>query len=72
MVSILFIIYYIDIIVLQKAVSSAKEPYFGKFMTFMGPLIDKLKFVSFGSKLYSKLMSNYPDLKKYKKSTYKN
>jgi len=40
-------------------------------MMYMGPLVEKLKFVNFGSKLYSKLMLNYPDLKKYKKITTK-
>ena len=31
--------------------------------------MEKLKFVSFGSKLHSKLLTNYPDLKKVKKVT---
>jgi len=42
-------------------------------MTFLGPLIEKLKNVSFGSKLYNKLIQNYPDIKKckFKKGTVK-
>lgn len=35
-------------------------------MLYLGPLVDKLKNVSFGSKLYNKLLQNYPEIKKPK------
>jgi len=35
-------------------------------MIYLGPLVDKLKNVSFGSKLYNKLMQSYPEIKKPK------
>ena len=68
-----FFIIIFKILVLQKALSCSKEPYFSKFMIFLGPLIEKLKNVSFGSKLYNKLIQNYPDIKKpkFKKSAVK-
>jgi hypothetical protein len=41
-------------------------------MTYLGPLMENLKLVAFGSKLYNKLIQNYPEIKKYKgrKSSY--
>lgn len=55
-------------IVLQKAISCSKGQQFNKFMTYLAPLMDKLKYAPFGTKLHSKLLNNYPDLKKIKKT----
>jgi hypothetical protein len=48
--------------VLQKALAFAKEPYFSVFITSIKPFMDKLRTLNFGAKLYSKLLSLYPDL----------
>ena len=47
---------------IQKALSVAKEPLFSKYIQTLVPIIDRLKTVSFGSKLYHKLVSSYPEI----------
>jgi hypothetical protein len=49
-------------LVLQKALACAKEPCFSIFINSIKPNMEKLRTLNFGSKLYTKLMSLYPDL----------
>ena len=51
--------------VIQRALSIAKEPYKTRLIEIIGPLLENLKILSYGNKLYSKLINNYPDLIKY-------
>jgi len=48
--------------VIQKALSVAKEPHFCQYIQTIVPIIDKLRSVSFGTKLYHKLISTYPEI----------
>jgi hypothetical protein len=54
-----FLIY---ILVLQKAMASAKEKYLDIFITTIAPILDRLKSVQFGPKLHTKLLSSYEKL----------
>jgi len=48
--------------VIQKALSVAKQPFFDQYIQTIVPLIDKLRGVPFGTKLYHKLISTYPEI----------
>lgn len=48
--------------VVQKALSVAKEPHYSKYIQTIVPIIDKLKTVSFGPKLYHKLINTYREI----------
>ena len=48
--------------VIQKALSVAKEPYYIKYIRAIVPIIDKLNTVSFGPKLYNKLINSYREI----------
>ena len=51
--------------VLQKIISFSKEPFTSKYLSIIGPLMNKLNLYSFGQKLYNKLLSSFPDLSNY-------
>ena len=53
--------------VLQKTMSIAKEPYRTKFFSMVGPIMENLKVLTFGQKLYNKLLSSFPELNIYVK-----
>ena len=53
--------------VLQKTISISKEPYRSKFLNMVGPIMGNLKVLSFGQKLYNKLLSTFPELHNYVK-----
>lgn len=48
--------------VIQKAMSFAREPYYSRYISTIIPLVDKLKLVSFGPKLYHKLLNTYKEI----------
>lgn len=50
-------------IVLQKALISATEPYKTIFFNTIAPHLEKLQNLPFGQKLYAKLLTIYPELK---------
>ena len=50
--------------VIQKALSVSKEPYYSIYIRTIVPIIDKLKTVSFGPKLYNKLINSYREIGK--------
>ena len=58
--------------VLQKTMSIAKEPYKSKFFSIVGPIMENLKVLTFGQKLYNKLLSSFPELNIYVKGNNKN
>ena len=51
--------------VLQKVMNLSKEPLTNKYISYIGPLMKNLSNYSFGSKLYNKLISNFPCLSNY-------
>ena len=53
--------------VLQKTISLAKEPFKSKFFSMVGPIMENLKVLTFGQKLYNKLLSSFPELNIYVK-----
>jgi len=48
--------------VVQKAFSAAKEPYYSAYVKTIYPLMEKLRSVPFGPKLYNKFLSFSPEL----------
>jgi hypothetical protein len=50
------------ILVLQKALSYAKEPFFSIYINSIKPYMEKLRSLNFGSKLFTKLLTLYPAL----------
>lgn len=48
--------------------SISKEPYKTELFHYVGSIIEKLQFVSFGPKLYNKLISSFPELSQYMKN----
>jgi hypothetical protein len=58
--------------VLQKTMILAKEPFKSKFFLMVGPIMENLKVLSFGQKLYNKLLSTFPELNSYVKANNKN
>ena len=54
--------------VLQKTMSIANEPYRTKFIQMVGPYLENLKMLTFGLKLYNKLLTSFPELYAYTKS----
>ena len=58
--------------VLQKTISISKEPYRSKFFNMVGPIMGNLKVLSFGQKLYNKLLSTFPELQNYVKGNNNN
>ena len=57
--------------VIQKALQIADEPYYSIFIENIGPLLGKLKSLSFGAKLYTKFINNYSEFADYvNKSSY--
>ena len=54
--------------VLQKTMIIAKEPFRSKFFAIVGPIMENLKVLSFGQKLYNKLLSSFPELNIYVKA----
>ena len=46
--------------VLQKTMSIANEPYRTKFIQMVGPYLENLKMLTFGLKLYNKLLTSFP------------
>lgn len=59
------------LLVLQKAMSLANEPYYSVFINTIGPILESLKNLKFGVKLYSKLYSKFPELKAFVKENNK-
>ena len=53
--------------VLQKTISLAKEPFKSKFFSMVGPIMENLKVLTFGQKLYNKFLSSFPELNIYVK-----
>ena len=53
--------------VLQKTMILAKEPFRSKFFSMVGPIMENLKVLTFGQKLYNKLLSSFPELNIYVK-----
>jgi hypothetical protein len=53
--------------VLQKVMLLSKEPFRTKFFNIIGPIMENLKVLSFGPKLYNKLLSTFPALNMYVK-----
>jgi hypothetical protein len=53
--------------VLQKTMTLAKEPFRSKFFSMVGPIMENLKVLTFGQKLYNKLLSSFPELNIYVK-----
>lgn len=51
--------------VIQRALSIAKEPYRTRLYEFIAPKLDSLRFLSFGNKLYNKLITTYPEIIMY-------
>ena len=51
--------------VLQRALSIATEPYRSVLLELIAPKMESLKIISFGKKLYNKLISSYPELNMY-------
>ncbi|MCQ2818272.1 MAG: hypothetical protein MJ252_13475 [archaeon] len=51
--------------VIQRALIVAQEPYMRTLIEYIGPLLPGLKMVSFGNKLFTKLLKNYPELLMY-------
>lgn len=51
--------------VIQKALYISYEPYYSVFIENIGPILEKMKHLSFGAKLYTKLLNNYPELSEY-------
>ena len=51
--------------VLQKVMSLSKEPLTSKYISIVGPLLEKLSSYSFGPKLFNKLLSSFPALSSY-------
>ena len=51
--------------VLQKIISLSKEPFTSKYLSIIGPLMNKLNLYSFGQKLFNKLITSFPDLSNY-------
>lgn len=43
----------------------SKEPYYTIFINSIGPIMDKLKHLNFGHRLYIKLLNTYPELNSY-------
>ena len=54
--------------VLQKTMSISKEPYRTKFIQMVGPYLENLKMLTFGLKLYNKLLNTFPELYAYTKN----
>jgi hypothetical protein len=54
--------------VLQKTMMLAKEPYRMKFIQMVGPYLENLKVLTFGQKLYNKLLVSFPELAVYAKT----
>jgi hypothetical protein len=54
--------------VLQKTMSLAKEPYRTRFIQMVGPYLENLKVLTFGQKLYNKLLVTFPELTVYAKT----
>lgn len=48
--------------VLQKTMMLAKEPYRTRFFELVGPIMDNVKVLPFGQKLYNKLLATFPEL----------
>ena len=51
--------------VLQKVIALSKEPLTSKYLEMVGPLMVNLSSLSFGQRLYNKLISSYPNLLMY-------
>ena len=51
--------------VLQKVISLSKEPLTSKYIEIVGPLMKNLSNISFGQKLYNRLIVNFPSLSAY-------
>jgi hypothetical protein len=58
--------------VLQKAMSLAREPFRSLFIQMVGPSLENIKVLSFGQKLYYKLLSMFPELSAYTRNENKN
>jgi hypothetical protein len=58
--------------VLQKAMSLAREPFRSLFIQMVGPSLENIKVLSFGQKLYYKLLSMFPELSVYTRNENKN
>ena len=54
--------------VLQKTMMLAKEPYRTKFFEMVGPIMENVKVLPFGQKLYNKLLATFPELYIYIKN----
>lgn len=52
-------------LVLQKALACAREPFYSVYITAICPLLENLRTLNFGSKLYVKLKQTYPELNAY-------
>ena len=57
--------------VLQKVMILSKEPFKSKFFNIVAPLMDNLTNLSFGQKIYNKLLSSFPELNTYVKNNNK-
>ena len=51
--------------VLQKVISLSKEPLTTKYLEMIGPLMKNLNNISFGQKLYNRLIISFPNLSTY-------
>ncbi len=51
--------------VIQKALQIADEPYYSIFIENIAPVLGDLRNLSFGAKLYTKFINNYPEFADY-------
>jgi len=51
--------------VIQKALQISYEPYYSVFIENIGPVLENLRNLSFGAKLYTKFLNNYPEFSEY-------
>ena len=51
--------------VIQKVISLSKEPLTTKYLEIIGPLMKNLNNISFGQKLYNRLIVSFPNLSTY-------
>lgn len=58
--------------VIQRALSIAKEPYRTRLYELIAPKLDSLRFLSYGNKLYNKLITTYPEIVMYIPNYYNN
>jgi hypothetical protein len=51
--------------VIQKALQISTEKYFSVFIKYIGPMLNDLRELNFGQKLFTKFINNYPEFSEY-------